>query len=398
MTVPNNSTVRWFHSDMAGAPQMTTLSTDALAILDACLITGFGTDTPDGNKITVSAGMATVHFSAGHSFEQYAVIDIQGATPATLNGPWRITGVTATAFTFDCTGEPDGMATGVIAVKRATPGYWEKPFEDATRRAYRSNHPDATGFYLTVDSGAEDPNYVNLDVRGCEDMTDLDTPINSFPTIESEPTYKWGFRHSSGGSVTRAWALFADEKTIYVFTKYDVATDAGGVLRFFGDYKALVPTIFNCGLTGAEDNEYQPGRESAEHYVNLKSPVIATPRDLGGGVIGGNWIYRGNALPGTYIFGMEPHPNHTGAFLLSGPMLLVDYSVDQPRGFEPALYKCTSGYQGLFDDPDAQLEGAFKVIGGSEATGKITALIRVAYDDRDTQSGCTGIDIEGPWA
>ena len=117
MAVPGGSTVRWFHSGMAGAPQIMAQPGDLVAILDACLVHGFDPRAPDGNKITVAEGVATVHFSGGHAFDKWAVVEISGATPAELNGPWRITGVTSTTFTFDASGIPDGTASGSIIVK-----------------------------------------------------------------------------------------------------------------------------------------------------------------------------------------------------------------------------------------------------------------------------------------
>ena len=60
--------VKYFHSDMRGAPTINGTPGALIAALDACLITGFGLTTVTG--ISVSGGVATATVSAGNSFEQ----------------------------------------------------------------------------------------------------------------------------------------------------------------------------------------------------------------------------------------------------------------------------------------------------------------------------------------
>ena len=80
MTYP----VKWFSSDMRGAPTISGTAGSRIAALDACLITGFGAVTATG--ITVSGGIATAAVPSGQSFAQHAVVRcIQPNTPTSVD-------------------------------------------------------------------------------------------------------------------------------------------------------------------------------------------------------------------------------------------------------------------------------------------------------------------------
>ena len=49
--------VKWFTSDMRGAPVVSGTAGTLIAMLDACLVTGFGVVT--ATSVTVSGGVAT---------------------------------------------------------------------------------------------------------------------------------------------------------------------------------------------------------------------------------------------------------------------------------------------------------------------------------------------------
>ena len=105
-----NTEVKWFHSDMLDAPVLRGQAGALIELLDACLINGFSTRTPD--SITVTSGVATVALSAGNPYEKHAVIKITGASVAALNDEWRIDTTAASSLTFLCPGVPDGAARG----------------------------------------------------------------------------------------------------------------------------------------------------------------------------------------------------------------------------------------------------------------------------------------------
>lgn len=85
--------VKYFHSAMRGAPVVSGTAGTMISLLDACLITGFGTVTLTG--LNVSGGVASATVSAGSSFEAGAVVLLAGATPDALNGEARVLSATS---------------------------------------------------------------------------------------------------------------------------------------------------------------------------------------------------------------------------------------------------------------------------------------------------------------
>ncbi|MCK2086731.1 hypothetical protein MXC99_00795 [Thauera aromatica] len=173
MTTKADTSVKWFHSGMADAPVLRGQAGALIELLDACLINGFSTRSPD--SVVVAGGVATVSISAGNPYDKHAVIAISGASEAALNAEWRIDTSAATSFTFLCPGVADGTVTGA-ALKRAGAG-WSKPFADTNVAVYQSLDPASTQLYLRVNDA--DARYTR--VRGYEQMTDANTGTGLFP-------------------------------------------------------------------------------------------------------------------------------------------------------------------------------------------------------------------------
>lgn len=248
------STVRWFTSEMVGAPALSGLPGSLIEILDACLLNGFGTATPDGDKITVSGGVATMHFSGGNPFEKHVTIKIEGAIPAELNDLWRVKSSTATTCTFDCPGIADGAASGNITAMFAPAGGWEKPFVDVNLAAYRSGASGATGHFFRIDDSEDKFSRW----RGFEQMTGIDNGVNPFPTeAQVAGTGLLWPRSNSADSDPRKWRLFADDRHVYFFpaaiSNYSDSYEA----YYFGDFVSLSETdTANSCLHGSKANLY----------------------------------------------------------------------------------------------------------------------------------------------
>lgn len=202
-----DTSVKFFHSGMLDAPVLRGEAGALIELLDACLINGFSTRTPD--SIVVADEVATVTISAGNPYEQHAVISITGASVAALNAEWRIATAAASTFTFACPGVADGAATGA-SVKRAPAG-WERPFSASHKAAYRSTDILSTQMSLRVDDA--DARYAR--VRGYESMIDIDTGVGLFPTVTQRTSteYTWPKNYVSGVASVK-WALVADGRSI----------------------------------------------------------------------------------------------------------------------------------------------------------------------------------------
>jgi hypothetical protein len=214
---------------MQGAPRLSGTAGDMIALLDACLISGFNVTSP--NSLSVSGGVASLYYSGGgHGYVQHQVIAVDGATPATLNGEWRVTEVDVNYVRFSVPGEPDGTAGGTIGV-RAAPLGWEKVFSGTNKAVYRSTDVAGTRLYLRVDDAAAQYTYA----RGYEEMTDVDTGTGLFPTAAQS---SWGVtwpKSNQASTVGRNWLVTGDTRIVYVFAAWHSSFSGNYDGNVFGD-------------------------------------------------------------------------------------------------------------------------------------------------------------------
>lgn len=234
--------VRWFHSDMADAPILRGEAGALIELLDACLINGFCTRTL--TSLVVSGGVATASIPAGNPYDQYAVIRIGGASIAALNGDHRIDTAGASSFTFPAPGVPDGAATGTMTVIRSPAG-WTKPFSGTNKAAYQGDE-NSTQLYLRVD----DSEALYSNVRGYENLTDIDTGTGLFPTTAQQANYWWN-KSNAAGTAPRKWTLVADGAMLFFIPCAHSSYPNAGHLNYFGDFSAYSPAdAYNCMICG----------------------------------------------------------------------------------------------------------------------------------------------------
>lgn len=203
--------VRYYTSAMSGAPVLSGTAGALIAVLDACLVSGFGNKSID--SLVVSGGIATANIGSGHDFAEGDVLRISGATPAGLNSDWRLASVTATSVTWSVEGcgIADGTATGTITTLRAPAG-WEKVFSDGgNRAAYRSlRHAEHFGQVLYVD----DTGASTARVIGYSSMASIDAGSNPFPTADQlSGGGHWG-KSQTADATARPWRLVADHQRV----------------------------------------------------------------------------------------------------------------------------------------------------------------------------------------
>ncbi len=214
---------KWFQNSMAGAPVLSGQAGALLSVLNACLVDGFNLLTLD--SLVVAGNVATGTKNA-HGYLHYQIIEINNATPASLNGQWRVTGVTANTFTFTTSGISDQTATGTITAK--TPGCgWEKLFTGTNVVVYRSTSASASGSHAVrvTDTGT-----TTATCLAAEDWTDVSSPVNSIDTFYLP-------KSSTADSTARGWNIIADDRTVYVATSF-----AGGRrdVHTWGDFNSFL--------------------------------------------------------------------------------------------------------------------------------------------------------------
>jgi hypothetical protein len=242
-----DTSVCYFDSTQSGAPALSGTAGTLIAVLDACLVSGFGAVT--ASSLVVASGIATLTVSAGHGFtdpgaaygiELGTVVVVSGVTgtDTTLNATWRATVPSATVLTWDCGEIADGTAAGTISVKRAPAG-WEKAFSGTNLAAYKSLAIEATGCYLRIDdTPAQFPTVIMY-----ESMTAISTGTGPAPATGT----LYFAKSTAANSTTRAWRLLTDGRAFYLFVKADGSSWLSAL--FFGDivsYRAIDP--FGCVL------------------------------------------------------------------------------------------------------------------------------------------------------
>jgi hypothetical protein len=381
------SSVRFFHSDMFGAPQINAVAGDLIGILDACLIDGFGSKSV--NSILVAGGVATVNISSGHDFEVYSVVRISGADQAELNGDWQVTTADASNLTFACPGVSDQSATGTITASRATPGYWEKSFSGTNKAAFRSTHPDNAGFLLRIDDSA--PGTGKSPVRGYEAMADIDNGDAAFPTVSQAGDLYW-LRSSttSAANLPRPWSLICDSQFFWF------------LLAIYPGFYS-VPFMFGRLVSGAPTDIILTACEGS--YVGNQSTILAPI------VRQGEWIARG-ADPSivvptlirrlgvanmnsdlTLYGGGEAFPSIFSSGYVFNPSVIVQ-SEGRTRGLLPCLQGLTSAESTLPLEPGT--EPRRMVISPTSLLPRPLFMTDVIGPSYSGVSYLT-FDIQGPW-
>ena len=146
MTSPVDTSVKFFRSTMPGAPALRGQVGSLIALLDACLVNGWGSQT--ASSVIISGGVATATFPSDHAAAVESVVLVAGATPAGLNGEQKVTAVAPNVIRW-ATAEADGTATGTITVKMAAAG-WTKVYTGTNLAVYKSASPQAHGQFLRV--------------------------------------------------------------------------------------------------------------------------------------------------------------------------------------------------------------------------------------------------------
>ncbi|MBB5204398.1 hypothetical protein HNQ51_001712 [Inhella inkyongensis] len=395
--MPADTTVKIFHNAMPGAPVLSGTAGALIAVLDACLVNGFGTGSVD--SLVISGGVATVTRAAGHPFEVGSVALIAGATVSggSVNGEQRVLSVTGASYTFDATGIANQAATGTITHK-AAPAGWAKAFSGANLAAYRPTDPAGTRFYLRVDDTAAQ----NARVRGFEAMTDVNTGTGPFPTDSLIPGGQWWAKSNSGSASPRNWAVVCDGRTMYYTAEYNSSYPGSSVpLGMFGDFEPVrAGDAYRCAIAGgvSDRSGSGPGDQSdtLDWTHGYSSATTAARRAVGVGgatpmVRAGQTLLQTTSQSissGANYVGHLAFPNYADSGVYVSRMALGDDGANlrgYMRGFRyvPMAAVHSIGHR-------------VRVPGQSALPGRELLFMTAGYPT--SPRGCYAFDATGPWA
>lgn len=398
MASPVDTSVKFMHADMAGAPVVNGVAGSLIGALDAFLVSGFGLKSAESGAI--SGGVCRLNFASGVSaVDKNAVITVAGATPAGLNGEQKVTNF-STAWVEFKTALPDGPVSGTVTFKIAPLG-WEKVFSKTNVAVYRPTDPAGTRPYLRVD----DTGTTTARVTMYESMTDVDTGFNMAPALATIAGGYYWWKRTAAGAAGVQYALVGDGQGVFVGIMPNQASGSMGVNGFnvcyAGDLKSYRSGDAYCGLlTGGNTLATTLGNSSV--YGNVFTQDTATTRTvmrrangIGSAQTCERTAYGGTISGNNGSFGPAPAAVDNGLYMT--PIVVSDggpFATNGPRGDLPgALCSIQTAVVSLFGYGIGQVQGT-----GDYADKTLLRLhIDTRIDGTPTAPGTGFIDITGPW-
>lgn len=385
--------VKYYHSDLPGAPVLSGTAGAMAAVLDACLANGWGLLT--AQSASVASGVCTLTFATGHAFEPLIVALVAGAGVAAINGEQRVTSTSTNTISFAAPGVPDGPVSGAITAKVAPAG-WLKLFSGANKAVYKPAAVDASGCVVRIDDTA--PRYARM--RAYESMTDVDTGVGPTPTDTQLAGGLYIPKSPEANATRRRWVVVASDRFVHF------AATSGGTLYpddyasiAFGDFPSLkAGDAYNFIVVGdVADTSASgsPGMQNSLHsaYGSIGSYVVRSYIQSGGSISA--FLYKPGQLNSywsgspNYATGPNPISNTIDicpTLLLEGPSFNGNR-----RGEIPGLYGIPH-YLGSGFDNRQQLTPAVGL------PGHVLITLRIGGYQTAAQSSRFALDITGPWS
>lgn len=391
------TSVKFFSSAHPNAPVLTGAAGTLLAVLDACLVNGYGLVSASG--LTVAGGIATMTFPLGHSFEPNAVALIAGATPSQLNGEKRVLTTTANSITFDATSIGDQVAIGSITAKVAPLG-WAQLFTGTNKAAYKSADPASTGCVLRVD---DSPSGYAV-ARGYETMSDIDTGTGPFPTL-ADSDLLWPKNAGYYPANAAPWFVVGDGLMFYLWVAdFPISADfKNGFVWAFGDViKANSSDAFACLINGFNATSDVTQSNETVHQIGFVNGPRGTsarkywPRSYTGI---GSAVRASDAMPGTdwtgavgYTSGLEPYPNPIDNAIGMTTLHVHEGANGGRRGQYPGLYIPTQYLTAV--SPFFTGDNLTNVAG---LPGRAIKAVRRGPPGMTNSASAIFFDVTGPW-
>lgn len=392
--------VKWYASQMQGAPSLGDTSAGALtALLKAVLVTGFGTLTINSLVWDATEGAAKATIAGGHAYLQDSVIEVSGASPAAYNGEHRAKKVSSTEVWFELDGgNPGSAASGAMSIKVAPLG-WTLTHEsgDGMVAIYRpANVSESGNVSLRIDntafSGWTGVTYraYLAKVQLVEDVVD----INTYTLIAD---YRWPAtkRYSDG-----RWDLIGDGQLFYFLPAYAIPNFQ--TLLMFGYIKSVRPgdryhAVLGTYPTLSSDDSSRRWDQATTtnwgavynsllNFDDSNHRAMARPyHQLFGAV---SWWLKG--VFSRFGTGMTvPNGSDNGFYMNTDPIMVMETN-NHLRGYLPGLVVPYGNVSVWHRKNFANLPAL---------PGKIVRFIQATYNENGASAAPTlaGFDLTGPW-
>lgn len=402
MTLP----VKWYHSMMRGFPVVTGQPGKLIALLDACLVNGFGQ--VSSNSFKVENNILTIDLANSETFEKYSVVAINGDDQ--LNGEYRVIEATKTYIKIKVD-LPNQVFTNTIYIKYAPLG-WSK---------ITPNTPANTALYIPKESFSNFKFWVNdnygysTHVKICDDVTDqlnlsLSNLVNYVPVMSANYSLWW--KSHQNISNTRSSFLIGDgslfyyqwgDRTVvngYPSLRLGKTMVCGDIIPYLkSDYLATVLTndsrsSLNTNHAGSVDSAITICSTPGNNYLNTTSNIYSS-------FLGDINRIKGNNFAGRISEGYQ-YSNWSG---LANNSNYLENSLTGKLELSKILAVSDQGirgeYPGVFFIPN-QIP-AMDDLNIEEGTGALAdKLILFKVNSKDGSYDYSGestvaYDITGPW-
>lgn len=388
-----DTSVKYIHSEMMGAPVLAGVAGSLISVLDAFLVDGFGMKTVDSGVI--SNGVCRFGITGGSAVERCAVIVVSGATPAELNGEQRVTSF-GSGFVEFKTELPDGPVSGSVAFKIAPLG-WQKVFSKTNVAVYKPTDPTAAPFFLRVD----DTGTTHARVTVYESMTDVDTGFNMVPNAATVSGGYYWWKRNSAGSSSAQYVLAGDGYSLIFAPMPTTAVGAAAVGAFvpyfagqFNSYRS--GDAYGVMLTGAVSNTNNAhGSLFAYATTAAYASLLRKSHGIGGASEAARMVVGAGAdVSGTGAMPLGPINATVDNALRTGRILVADGDAMASAGVRGelpgALFCLNTGALSTFGGGKSLVEG------NGDMQGRTLLSLAVGFDYA-TATGVGFVDITGPW-
>jgi hypothetical protein len=405
--MPNE--VVFYHSGETGAPTLNNAAGSMIAVLDACLITGFATTS--ASAVSVSAGVATLTIN-GHPYTTGKMVDVAGAAVPAVNGRKPCTVVDANNIRVPAAGAADGAVTGTVTVKRSPLG-WAKPYSATGKAIYARTDPAASSMLLRVDDSVAAQHWAR--VTAVESATGVDAFTGPIPTDAQLSGGQYWWKGNASNTTAKPWVLVGDSRSIWFLTEPHLlpwSTWSALGVQAFGDLISVragdAYRAFLLGFPTASAVSEGLLRVNAGALANTPtsmSLVLARRSNGVGGPVRGVYFAPGfvnQRVPGANSDGAAPAPVYPSP--VNNGLVLVS---PLPVGESPTSSTGASAVRGVFPGmaaPLANVSGARAELHLTEIDGLIGSsrrylLVAVGQGSSPGSDslGVAAFDLTGPW-
>lgn len=385
-----STSVKFLHSELPGAPVLSGTAGSLVAVLDACLVNGWGLLT--AQSASVAGGVCTLNFSTSHAFEPDSVALVAGAGTAAINGEQRVTATGSNLVRFVAPGVADGPVAGTITIKLAPAG-WAKAHAGTNKAAYRSLSPSATGAYIRIDHSSAKV----ARMRAYSVMTDIDTGSDPTPTDTQVSGGCYVPVSNVADASPRRWIVVASDRCVHILIAHNSSYPLDYGLQVAGDFPSLKAgdayRVLVVGEIADNSGAGSPGYYTSIHaHGGSTGCFVMRPYAQVGGAIPVHLYKPGFVLAASSgMLGHPPGPNPINNGIDLCPTLFLEQNASgSRRGEVPGVYGIPH-YLGSAFDSKERIQAAIGLPGHT--------LIAVRYVGSISITGSyrAAIDITGPW-